>query len=329
MEASPTWRDLLATIIADPLEKQRIADALGIHQITLVRWVRGEVSPRPKNLQHLLDVVPEYRARLLPLISQASEEFSYPSPAAPSQDIPIALYNYVLHLNSTIPDAERFWSIGTAILQEALRQLDPDRLGLQLSILQCLAPAYGNTVRCLRERLTLGTPPWNEHGEHRGGFFGAESLAGYALSTGCQQTIMTLDGTHRLPNQLPKQARSAVAIPIWYSSHMAGCLLVASIQPDYFRQPALLDLIQNYRQLLMLAFRPEEFYKPECIHLQVMPSFEIQQSFFSSFQQRIRTLLHKAATDQRPIGYTVAEQQALWQLEEELLQFAASPSPEE
>ena len=127
-----------------------------------------------------------------------------------------------------------------------------------------------------------------------------------------------------MPSPQTAQRRS-----VWYGSRMAGCLLVVSTQPDYFRQPALLDLTQNYRQLLMLAFRPEEFYKLECISLQVMPSFQLQQSYFSSFQQRLNALLHKAATDQRPIGYMVAEQQTLWQLEEELLQLAASPSPEE
>src|SRR5689334_4649900 len=111
MEASSTWRELLATIIADPREKQRIAEALGIHPMTLVRWARGEVSPRPNSLYRLLDVVPAYRARLLPLIDQAAEGFSSAPPAAaPPQDIPVTLYNHVLHLNSAIPDAQRFWS---------------------------------------------------------------------------------------------------------------------------------------------------------------------------------------------------------------------------
>src|SRR5438876_8404693 len=116
MEALPTWRDLLTQIISDPLEKQRIADALGIHPMTLVRWARGEGSPHPKNLYRLLDVVPAYRARLLLLIGQAPEEFSYTPPApAASQDVPVTLYNYILHLNSTVSDVQRFWSIGTAV----------------------------------------------------------------------------------------------------------------------------------------------------------------------------------------------------------------------
>ena len=329
MEASLTWRDLFARIIEDPLEKQRIANALGVNPITLVRWARGEASPHPKSLQGLLDAVPHYRARFLPLITEAFEEFSYTPPANVSlKGVPVTLYNHILHLNSTIPDEHRFWSIGTAVLRAALKQLDPDRFGLQLSIMQCMAPAYGNTVRCLRERLALGTPPWSEEAEYRGGFFGAESLVGYALSTGLQQTIINTNEVHRLPNQLPEHTMSAGASPIWHLGRLAGCFLVVSTRPDYFRQSALLDLIQSYTQLLMLAFRPEEFYESERIELQVMPLFQIQQSYFSSLQQRIRALLQKAAADQRPLGYNVAEQHVLWQIEEELLQFKASSSPE-
>ncbi|HET9919338.1 MAG TPA: hypothetical protein VFQ30_05820 [Ktedonobacteraceae bacterium] len=329
METLPTWRDLLARIIEDPLEKQRIANALGVNPITLVRWARGEASPHPKSLQRLLDAVPHYRASFLPLITEAFEEFSSTPPANVSPiGLSVTLYNHIFHLNSTIPDAQRFWSIGTAVLRGALEQLDPDHAGLQLSIMQCMAPAYGNTVRCLRERLALGTPPWSEEGEHWGGFFGAESLVGYALSTGHQQTIMNINEAPRLPNQLPEHTMSAVASPIWYLSRRAGCFLVVSTQPDYFRQSALLDLIESYTQLLILAFRPEDFYESERIELQVMPSFQIQQSYFSSLQQRIRALLQKATADQRSIGYNVAEQHALWQIEEELLQRKAPSSPE-
>jgi len=55
----------------------------------------------------------------------------------------------------------------------------------------------------------------------------------------------------------------------------------------------------------------------------------VQQSYFSSIQQRILGLLKKAAIDRRPLSYDVAEQHALWQVEEELLQLSTPPSPEE
>jgi len=248
---------------------------------------------------------------------------------ASPESIPVTLYNRVLHLLCTTSHERRFWTICTAVLHDALKRLDPDRLGLQLSIEQCLAPAYGNTVRCLRERLALGTPPWNELVEPRGRFFGVESLVGFVTSIGRQHTILNINEKYRLPDHLPEHAMSAVASPIMYVGRVAGCLLVVSTQPDYFCQPALLDLIQNYAQLLVLAFHPEDFYELERIELQPMPSFQVQQSYLSSIQQRILALLKKAVIDHCPLSYDVAEQLALWQVEEELLQHLTPPSPEE
>jgi hypothetical protein len=246
----------------------------------------------------------------------------------PPESIPVTLYNRVLHLLCTTSYEQRFWSICSAVLHDALKRLDPDRLGLQLSIEQCMAPAYRNVVRCLRERVALGTPPWSEQVEQRGRFFGAESLAGFVTSIGRQYTVVNTNKGHRLPDQLPEHAMSAVASPIMYVDRVAGCLLAVSTQPGYFRHSALLELIGSYALLLVLAFHPEDFYELGRIELQPMPSFQVQRSYFSSIQQRILALLKKAALDQHPLSYDVAEQHALWQLEEELLQLWTPPSPE-
>ena len=256
------------------------------------------------------------------------EESRSPASASP-ESISVTLYNRVLHLLCTTSYERRFWSICSAVLNDALKRLDPDRLGLQLSIEQCMAPAYGNTVRCLRERLAIGTPPWSEQVEQRGRFLGTESLVGFVTSIGRQYTIVNTNKEHRLPDQLPEHAMSAVATPIMYVGRVAGCLLVVSTRPGYFRKPALLDLIQHYALLLVLAFHPEDFYELGRIELQPMPSFQVQQSYFSSIQQRILALLKKAANDRRPLSYDIAEQHALWQLEEELLHLSTPPTPEE
>ena len=250
---------------------------------------------------------------------QEKQSEAYASP----EGIPVTLYNRVLHLLCTTSYERRFWTTSTAVLHDALKRLDPARLGLQLSIQQCLAPAYGNTVRCLRARLALGTPPWSELVEQKR-FFGAESLVGFATSIGRQHSMVTINEKHRLADHLPEHAMSAVASPIMYAGRVAGCLLVASTQPGYFSQPAQLDLIQNYAQLLVLAFHPEDFYDLERIELQPMPSFQVQQSYLSSLQQRVLGLLNKATSDHSPLDYDVAEKQALWQVEEELLQL---PTP--
>jgi hypothetical protein len=247
---------------------------------------------------------------------------------ASPESIPVTLYNRALHLLCTTSYERRFWTTSTAVLNDALKRLDPNRLGLQLSIQQCMAPAYGNTVRCLRARLALGTPPWSELVE-QGRFFGAESLVGFATSIGRQYTIANINEMHQLQDHLPEYAMSAGASPIMYAGRVAGCLLVVSTQPGYFSQPALLELIQNYAQLLVLAFHPEDFYDLERVELQPMPSFQAQQSYLSSIQQRILRLLKKAAIDHSPLSYDVAEQEALWQIEEEFLQLSTPPSAEE
>lgn len=247
---------------------------------------------------------------------------------ASPESIPVTLYNRVLHLLCTTSYERRFWTTSTVVLNDALKRLDPDRLGLQLSIQQCMAPAYGNSVRCLRARLALGTPPWSDLVEQKR-FFGAESLVGFATSIGRQHTMVTINEKQWLPDYLPEQAMSAVASPIMYAGRVAGCLLAVSTRPGYFRQPALLELIQNYAQLLVLAFHPEDFYDLESLELQPMPTFQVQQSYLSSIQQRILGLLKKASIDHRPLSYDVAEQEALWQVEEEFLQLSTSPSAEE
>jgi hypothetical protein len=267
-----------------------------------------------------------WRDLLARIIDDPQEKQSEAS--ASPESIPVTLYNRVLHLLCTTSYERRFWTTSTAVLNDALKRVDPDRLGLQLSIQQCMAPAYGNTVRCLRARLALGTPPWSELGEQRS-FFGAESLVGFATSIGRQYTIVTINGMPRLPDYLPEHAMSAVASPIMYAGRVAGCLLAVSTQPDYFSQPALLELIQSYAQLLVLAFHPEDFYELERIGLQPMPTFKVQQSYLSSFQQRILGLLKKAAIDNSPLSYDVAEQEALWQVEEEFLQLSMPRSAEE
>src|SRR5579883_2024761 len=61
MEASQSWRELLGKIIADPQERQRLADTLNINPITLTRWATHKSNPRPDNLRPLIEVLPQYR----------------------------------------------------------------------------------------------------------------------------------------------------------------------------------------------------------------------------------------------------------------------------
>jgi hypothetical protein len=324
MSEPQTWRELLRESIKNPHERQRIAAALGVNPITIVRWIRSESVPRGLHLQRLLEVIPQ----LQPLIAEDFDSLSSLPTEAPPSAIPITFYNHVLGLYATIPDHQRFWSICTAILQEAVKHFASRGVGLDISVVQCLAPYQGNIVRCLREHVGLGTSPGKEQVELRMRLFGAESLAGYVVESGHQAVIANLSEEQRLPHQLPEQARSAAAFPIFHASRIAGCLRVVSTRPDYFRSPALLDLIEAYATLLALAFDPEDFYEPQSIKLGIMPSFQVQDSYFATFQQRVKSMLKESVADQHPLNFIQAEQRTWWQIAEELLRVSPRLLPE-
>ncbi len=324
MSEPQTWRELLAEIIKNPQERQRIAAALGVHPLTLMRWIRNEAAPRGSHMQQLLEVVP----KLQPLVAEEFDALSSLPTEAPPGAIPITFYNHILGLYATVPAHLHFWSICTAVLQEAAQHLASSGVGLDISVVRCLAPYQGNMVRCLREHVGLGTSPREEQVELRKRLFGAESLAGYVVESCHPGVITNLSEKQRLPHQLPEQACSAAASPILHAGRVAGCLLVASTKSDYFRSPASLDLLRNYATLLALAFEPEDFYEPQSIELGIMPSLQVQDSYFATFQQRVNSVLKKAIADQHPLNYLQAEQRVWWQIAEELLRVSPRLLPE-
>jgi len=46
MREAVTWRELLGRSIENLQERQRIANAMGVIPITLMRWANGESTPR-------------------------------------------------------------------------------------------------------------------------------------------------------------------------------------------------------------------------------------------------------------------------------------------
>jgi hypothetical protein len=319
-----TWRALLGTIIKDRQERQRIAQALEINPITLMRWVQHDSDPRPHYLSLLPDILPEYRAQLLALISQEFEEIPVPptKPAETSIEIPGTFYARIIRAAADLPPSLHFWSLCEIILRQALEQLDSQRLGMAIIIAQCMPPLPGQVIRSLREVVGRGTPPWSRELEHKATLLGVESLAGYAVSTGRLQYQQDLSQEGFLPFKQTEWERSAASCPIMRNGCVVGALLVCSTQTNYFT-PSRLALLQSYADLLMLVFRPEDFYDSSCIQLGVMPPDEQQRTYLVTFQQRVATLLQQAAGKQAPISGREAEQLAWRQLEEELLRLAS------
>ena len=310
------WRELLGTIISNPHERQRIAQELRVRDITLIRWVKRESEPRPQNLRHLLGVLPEHHDLLIELLSKEFGEFHDDSVVDDtSREIPSEFYSRVFRARAETNETLRYWSISSLILQQALSQLDPGRAGLAITIVRCMASSGRRKIRSLRESVGKGTPPWAGDLEQKGMFLGAESLAGYVVTTCHEAQIQNILEDKSLPAHQVEHEISAAAHPILYTGRIAGCVLISSTQPDYFISPARNALIGNYANLLALAIEPEEFYDPQDIELMIMPLHSVQKNYFATFRQRVTQSLTKMS-----MNNLQAEQYVWEQLEEELLQ---------
>jgi hypothetical protein len=317
------WRELLGDIINNVAERDRIANEIGVHPVTLTRWVSGDSSPRSHNLRQLLRALPKpQRMQLLASLETVSCDVADFEMDVSSQEIP---YKFILEVHETrtsIPDLLRYWSISHLILQQALKQLDPERVGLAITIVRCM-PLRDGKVRSLRESLGIGTPPWAGDLEEKALLLGAESLAGH-VTVSCRMEQIGDLHTNRtfLPAYQAEHEVSAVACPIMYACRVAGCLLISSTQTDYFAPEARLSLIHAYANLLALAFNPEDFYNPEQLALHIMPPLPIQLTHFTGFRQRALQLVQKSIKAGTRISTPEAERLAWLEIEEALLQWS-------
>jgi hypothetical protein len=184
MQDYQTWRDLLSHIIEEPRERERIAKTIGINTATLTSWARNAATPSSPQLCSLLQAIPDHQMFLRTLIAEEFDEFDAELGGAPPNAVPIAFSARVLELYASAPDESRFWSICTAVLSVAVKQLDPDNLGISLSVVQCMPFSRKGNAHCLREYVRLGTSPWFDQMEMRTSFLGTESLPGAAVSSG-------------------------------------------------------------------------------------------------------------------------------------------------
>ncbi len=316
-----SWRELLGRIISDPQEKQRIINELSINPITLNRWIKGEVIPRDENLRRLLQALPAQRQALVQLLMEAFPAFTISSERDMPEDatqLPAEFYSRILNIYVTALPERRFWSVSDLTIQLALGQLDPNALGMAFVIAQCMPPAGAtHRIRSLRQNAGRGTPPWNTYLEQEPLLLGAESLAGYAVTVGHSVVVQSRAEQTHVPARWVEWEESAVACPILLGGRIAGCVVVSSTQPGYFL-PFRQRLIEKYAELLTLAFTHEEFYALEDIELKLMPSPEVQKTYFVHYRQRVSDLLQEASRRQNPITIAQAERIAWEELETEL-----------
>lgn len=313
MQEPRTWREFLSAVIHDTKEKQRIASEMGVDPITLTRWAMKESSPRPRSLlNRLVNALPLHREQLSKLIR---EEF----PNALEEDdptlffidavikeVPSVLYARILEANANVADPLRTWTICNLVIQQLVRQLDPEQLGIIASIVQCQAPSNDDhKVYSLRKQFQEKSPALKDDVD-KGYLLGAESLVGYAV-VNCYPVV--IQDIHRNPDFLVihrvEAMNSAAAYPLQKGGRVAGGLLILSTQKQYFSS-ARQALIQSYAHLLSLAFRDNEFYPLENIALQIMPSEAVQDAYLSAFNQRVNELLSRAESN----GHSLARPQA-------------------
>jgi len=313
------WRELLGNIISDPVERERIANEIGVHSVTLTRWVSGDTSPRSHNLRQLLRAVPQqYRTPLRSLLEHTTITSKFELDQTISE-IPYKFIMDVLETYANSPDRLRFWSITRLVLTEALKQLDPERVGMTITVVRCMPPTSDGKIRSLRESVGLGTGPWNSGMEEKSLLLGAESLAGYVTASCRLEQVGDLRSNKTfLPAYQSEHEVSAIACPLMRACRVAGCLLFASTQPDYFASEYYIELVRGYTRLIALAFDTEHFYNPEVIDLHIMPPLEVQQVHIASFRQRVLKLMQESSNTDHRLASAQAEQ-LVWQQFEELL----------
>ena len=323
MQEATTWRELLGSIIQDPQERRRLANELGVNPVTLTRWVNGESSPRSQSIQRLMNALPQHRKALF---DQLLDEFG--GVMAETEDtstvdslskIPSEFYFRVLHTRATIPNVLRFSSLCDLILQQALEQLDPNRVGMAATVVRCMPPTVDKKIHSLRESVGRGTPPWESNLDQQAILLGAESLAGNVVSLGHLVVNQDLSEEHSLsPGYHGQGEESAAAAPIMLEGKVAGCLLISSSLTNYFHQ-ARQTLIESYADLIALAFESTEFYDTRQIELGLVPFQDVQKLYLANFRPRLNETLFKATKNQHPLTIFEAEQIVWQQFEAEML----------
>lgn len=319
MQEQRGWRDILADVIRNQHERQRLVRELGINPITLSRWAANQARPREQYRDRLLELMPEKVRQ--EFANSLVEEFPENADATseleeePSPEIPSPFYARIFSAYTSTSHALRSSSILTLILQQMLAHLDPAQEGLSVSVLRCIRPPRGEQVRSLQEFIGRGTPPFDTHQEQQLFLLGADTLAGAAVMRLHPQINQNLREESYAPFLRTHLEESAMACPLLFENRVAGCSLVSSNRANYFT-PIRQKLVQDYTNLMVLALSADDFFDPAYIALSLLPSRKEQQPFFSNFRQRVERLMSGADGVER--SRQEAELAACRQIEDEL-----------
>lgn len=314
------WHTVLQKIIQPPKERQRLAAALGVNVITLIRWARAGSRPQPSSLVLLVKVVqPHQRAELLHALLVAYPDLQDKFLEETAEFVPSTFFRQVLKDRASINEILRPWQLSTMILDEALRLLDPNRLGMAVTAALCMPPVNGE-ILSLREQGGRGTAPWNADLEQKLIFLGLNSLAGHVVQKGKADSIPDVEKERYIPAFAypEKQEVSAGAAPIWLEGKIAGCLLAASTQLDHFTQMRM-DLLVTLANVFTLALSPLDFYEHRQVRLRYIPQPPVQNEYLKTFRTKVTQLMAEAGRNNVQLSTADAEKQAWQAIEAQLI----------
>ena len=312
------WSIVLQGIIKSTAERKRLAAALGMSDMTLIRWASGESNPQRPHLIRLVQVLqPHHREDMVSAFEEYYPEIHSWLKNDISEEISPEFFAHVLNVRTTTTESLRFWRISDMVLKQALLQLDPNNLGMAVKLIQCMPPKDGK-IRSIRECAGKGTPPWTADLEHDVLFLGLESMSGYATESRHVVHDDDLRKSKTIPAYQGEYEISAVAQPIRLEGRIAGCLLASSTQEAYFSQQRV-ALVAAFSDLISLAFDKKDFYKPSLLELRFMPRPEVQKPIIATFRQRVTRKFHESARNGSRLTNPEVELEVWQEIEDELL----------
>jgi transcriptional regulator with XRE-family HTH domain len=257
-------------------EIARVAEALGVSENTVYRWLNGTSRPQEVHLKHLLDVLPQHRRNLIYAIEQTFPGALAHLDATEVREVQKEIYYRVHELRSTTADDDaRRWQIILSIFEHALLHLDSERRGMAITYAQ-LMPPHEDGIHSLYEAEMRGTPPWPFSQESKA-YLGSTTLAGTAAMLQRMLNWDDLDQEARKQFTADDFEHSACACPVMFAGRIAGVLIVSSTEPGFFT-PTVTQAVLEYARLLALAMKEENFYPGSLIHLRPMPDWIWQRA---------------------------------------------------
>mgnify|MGYP001277199588 CR=1 FL=1 len=321
----PSWRAILKRIIRPAGERQRLAKILDLSTMTLTRWISGESIPHKVHILRLLHVVnPALREELLDALEADFPDIRQSFKSEGIEHLSSAFFAELLNIRATTPVPLLFYLTGKTVLEKAITLLDPDRMGMAITLARCMPPVpeQHNKILSLKEVAGRGTPPWKADLEPESIFLGAESLAGYAMQKGHAMIVADLKAETMRQTRRTEHEVSSAVYPIMLSGRVAGCLIASSTQPGYFTSEYT-ELLEIFSHLASLAFEQDEFYPLSMISLQILPSQEVQLPIIGKFWRRSMEIQEESLQRGESISNAEAEKLALQEIEAELLARAA------